>query len=160
MILILLSILVPVYSGDVNQQELDPPPGCGVYHQNFTIAPQWERLFSAGKNLTILYKHPSRGYGPGHEMVRTAHIFLEELEKLENEFTVENRVPATDAAWELYICGGPLHIRQIPYDEFVRLFNWDSTDIDEYATIIDDTRRSWSNILEELERIAPTDIII
>uniref|UniRef100_A0A1B6HRR3 Uncharacterized protein n=1 Tax=Homalodisca liturata TaxID=320908 RepID=A0A1B6HRR3_9HEMI len=156
MVPLLVLLHVPLY---VTQQVAEPPPGCGVYHTNFTITPQWEKLFSAGRNLTMFYKNPSRGYGPGHEMVRTAMIYLEQMEELEQAVD-ENRSTALDAVWELYLCGGPLHLRQIPYGEFIRIFKWDSTDIDEYFTLINQTRKIWNRLVEELQRIADPDLII
>jgi len=129
------------------------------FFTNHTVPPEWERLISAGKNLTLFYKNVSRSYGPGHEIVRTAMIYLDEIEKLE-EAVLLNLKGAMDAVWEIYLCGGPLHIKQIPYKEFIDTFNWNDEDISEYFTLIDGTRRIWNKLLEELERLAPPDLII
>lgn len=161
MILLLIPVFFPIARSAVlpSPPVADPAPGCGVYHTNFTIAPKWEKLFSTGQNLTMFYKNPMCGYGYGHELVRTAMIYLEELEELEEDVET-NRPLALDAAWELYLCGGPRHLNQIPYMEFVKLFNWNSDDVDEYFTLIHGTRRVWNNILEELQRTADPDLIV
>lgn len=137
----------------------DPQAGCGMKYKNFTVTLQWEKLFAAGRNLTVFYENPTCGYGPGHELVRTAMIYLEQLEYLETAVD-ENRPHAMDAVWALYLCGGPRHLNQIPYGEFVKHFNWNSNDIDEYYTLIHATRRIWKRLFDELERTAEPDLIV
>lgn len=153
LIVLLLDTLLWLSAQDVT----DPPPGVGVYHRNFIIAPEWETLFIAGQNLTMFYKNQS--YGSGDELIATAAFYLDEIRELENAVD-DNRFRSLDAVWQVYLNGGPLHLKQIPYDKFISAYNWSSESINKYFSIIDRTRRIWTRLVEELEILMESQIVI
>lgn len=156
MLLILLLFYVGLYYLSA-QDVTDSPPGVGDDHGKFIIAPEWETLFMAGKNLTMFYKNQS--YGSGNELIATAGVYLDEIIELEKAVD-DNRFRSLDAVWEVYLNGGPSHLKQIPYDKFIRSYNWGSEEINNYFSLVDRTRRVWRFLVEELEILMESQIVI
>uniref|UniRef100_A0A1B6LQQ4 Uncharacterized protein n=1 Tax=Graphocephala atropunctata TaxID=36148 RepID=A0A1B6LQQ4_9HEMI len=136
-------------------QTTDPPPGYGELQKGHIIAPEWDSLFAAGRNLTFIYKNPTSE----DELFRTSLFYQAQIEELERAVD-DNRFRSLDAVWELYLNGGPLHFRQIPFDKFISAFDWNSDDVHRYYSIINKTRNVWDRLVAELEILAESDTII
>lgn len=139
------------------QEVTDPLPGVGVDHKKLIVGPEWQGLFEAGRNLTMFYKNQS--YGDGDMLFTTASFYLSELKELENAVD-DNKFRSLDAVWQIYLDGGPLHLNQIPYEKFISAYKWKSEAIDKYFSIIDHTRRIWGNLVEELQILFESDMVL
>lgn len=114
-------------------------------------------LFTLQKNLTEIYKNVQLVSNETlFEMVST---FLTEMENLLKDY--EDKKPdAYKWIYELYSETGVLHLRNIPYGEFIKYYDWHGDDIGNYHEIIDDTRYLWKKMIKILEAHAASDEII
>uniref|UniRef100_A0A1B6E9L6 Uncharacterized protein n=1 Tax=Clastoptera arizonana TaxID=38151 RepID=A0A1B6E9L6_9HEMI len=114
-------------------------------------------IFTLQKNLTVIYQNVSLiSNATLFEMVST---FLNEMKKMVKAY--KNKEP--DAyKWirELYLESGVLHLRNIPYGEFIKIFDWHGDDISNFHEIIDDTRYYWQKMIKIMEENAKSDEII
>uniref|UniRef100_A0A1B6HZR1 Uncharacterized protein n=1 Tax=Homalodisca liturata TaxID=320908 RepID=A0A1B6HZR1_9HEMI len=136
-------------------QTTDMPPGCGELQTGHIIAPEWKHLFVTGRNLTCIYNNPTCE----DELVKMTMLYLEQIEELERAVD-DNRFRSLDAVWELYLCGGPIHLKQIPFNKFISAFDWNSDDVHSFYSIINKTRNVWDRLVAELEILAESDTII
>lgn len=113
------------------------------------------------QKMSQVYKDPQSV--TTKDLMDAANEYLCHLVRLRMEVTVNKTIPysSADLLKEVYLEGNPpFHLRNIPWDKFVKYLNWTDTQITTYEDVISSTRRIWRECLEQLERYKEPDVIL
>lgn len=126
-----------------------------VVHFSFT---EKSPLFDLSDVMLKLYKDPASG--KSEELVQASKDYLYELVKLRLGTTI-NKTGCLETLREVYLEGNPpFHVRNIPWEKLIQVYQWNDANLNEYQQTISDTRRIWKECLEELDKNKESDEII
>lgn len=115
-------------------------------------------LFELSELMLKIYKDPKSG--KSEELVKASKDYLYELVKLQMGTRI-NKTGSLDTLRKLYLEGNPpFHVRNIPWDRLIEVYQWKDTNLNEYQQTISDTRRIWRECLDELDKRKESDEII
>uniref|UniRef100_A0A1B6C0L8 Uncharacterized protein n=1 Tax=Clastoptera arizonana TaxID=38151 RepID=A0A1B6C0L8_9HEMI len=111
-----------------------------------------ELLLNLKNNISQIYKNPS--VNSSWTLTRAALSFLEVLNQI--KWNIEekgNKNKLINIIREFQTLGRPLHTMNVPYLQFMKVFQWDTSDVLAYKKIIMTTKEIWKYLTSVTKNI-------